>query len=67
MTKSESKPVVKKPSEFFVSPKPSTAIQEMKKRIQGQESQSVDVDEGQLREQEDWSFLATLVVGAEEK
>ena len=54
---------LKRPDEFFTSPKECSAIQDVKKELQA--SQAGLLDLGQIREQEDWSFLANRVVGAE--
>lgn len=54
---------LKRPDEFFTSPKECSAIQDVKKELH--EGQTGLLDLGQIREQEDWSFLANRVVGAE--
>ena len=54
---------LKRPDEFFTSPKECSAIQDVKKELH--ETQADLRDLGQVREQENWSFLANRVVGAE--
>lgn len=54
-----------RPEEFFTSPEEFRAISDVKQELrEGHESV---LDEAQLREQEDWTFLANRVVGAEER
>jgi hypothetical protein len=54
---------LKSPKEFFPSPTPTTAIEDVKREIRKNDDGLLD--ERQLREQEDWSFLANRAVGAE--
>ncbi len=53
----------KRPEDFFTSPTECLAIEDVKRELR--ETQSSHPDDGQMREQEDWSFLANRVVGAE--
>jgi len=55
---------LKRPEDFFPSPKQSKMLEEAKRQIT--ESESGVLDQEQLREQEDWSYLANKVVGAED-
>jgi len=56
---------LKRPEDFFTSPKESKLIEQAKQKIAESETGAVDLD--QLREQEDWSHLANKVVGAEDQ
>jgi len=64
MAKSINPTTLKRPEEFFTSPKESKMMEEAKRQIS--ESESGVLDQDQLREQEDWSHLANKVVGAED-
>ena len=55
---------LKSPEEFFPSPRENHAIETLKRDLR--ETQQDLLDEGYLREQEDWSFLGNRVVGGEE-
>jgi hypothetical protein len=54
---------LKRPEDYFTSPQASSVIEDVKKELQ--EGSGNLLDEAQLREQEDWSFLANRIVGAE--
>lgn len=64
MAKPTNTTTLKRPEDFFTSPKESKMMEEAKRQITGSESDVLDHD--QLREQEDWSYLANKVVGAED-
>ena len=55
---------LKRPEDFFTSPKESTMMDEARQKLAASESGVLDQD--QQREQEDWSYLANKVVGAED-
>ena len=55
--------MLKRPDEFFTSPSECSAIDDVKNDFW--ERQSAALHQQQIREQEDWSFLANQVVGAE--
>ena len=52
------------PQAYFTSPRESTLVEDVKKEMAEEEEGSV-LDADQIREQEDWSFLASKIVGAE--
>jgi len=54
---------LKRPDQFFEKATKSNLIEEVKKEVR--EAQTGLLDQGQLREQEDWSFLASKIVGSE--
>jgi hypothetical protein len=56
-------PHLKNEDEFFPSPRQNHILQDVQQEIR--KSQQSLLDESQLRQQEDWSFLKGRVVGAE--
>lgn len=57
-------PHLKDADEFFPSPTENQILEDMQREIR-ESSQSL-LDESQLRQQEDWSFLSNRVVGSED-
>jgi hypothetical protein len=64
MADSEDEATIMRPREFFKSPQESKIIEEAQRVVTESERGEI-LDEARLRNQEDWSYLANKVVGAE--
>jgi hypothetical protein len=63
MAETEKKIRLLDPSSYFTSPTETTIVDDVNQEILDQEPSVLKAE--QIRDQEDWSFLASKVVGAE--